>query len=313
MDSDAALLEVRELTKSYGSLRAVDSLSLRIRAGEIFALLGPNGAGKSTAIGMIAGLLRPTGGSIEYRGKPLKDHERGKLGLCPQDICVWESLTCLEQLVLTARLYGVRGPDARRRSSLLLESMGLADKSRKLARTLSGGMKRRLNILLALVHDPEILILDEPQAGLDPQSRILVREYIETLSREKTVILTTHDMEEADKLADRIAIIDHGRLLCMDTPAKVKDATGRGDIVEIQLGKDGASDRREFDRFMRRDFPDASERSGLYSLLSEDASGTMARLLSKLEALGLEPRDYRIRKKNLEDVFIDLTGRGLRE
>lgn len=316
MPTADASLRIEGLTKRYGGLVAVDGLSLEVRPGEVFALLGPNGAGKSTTIGMIAGLVKPTAGRVAFGDGAGRAGARGRgaIGLCPQDICVWESLTCYEQLVLAARLYDVPGPEARRRATALLDAMGLADKGRKLAKTLSGGMKRRLNIVLALAHDPAILILDEPQAGLDPQSRILVREYLAGIARAKTVILTTHDMEEADKVADRVAIIDHGKLLCLDRPEALKAGGAKGDVVEIQLGAARADKAElELERRARAAHPGAALRGGLLSLLSPSATEDMGRLLALAAGLGLEVSDYRIRKKTLEDVFIALTGRGLRE
>ena len=154
-------------------------------------------------------------------GTALRDDIRAcrrRIGLCPQELVIWETLTCLEQLVFVGTQYDLARGEARRRALELLDILGLSDKANKLAKTLSGGMKRRLNLALALVHDPELLVLDEPQAGLDPQSRILVREYIRSLAEEKTVLLTTHEMDEADRLAERIGIIDHGQLLVLDTP-----------------------------------------------------------------------------------------------
>jgi len=231
---DHAVLSLRNVKKSYGDLLAVNELSLDILRGEIFGFLGPNGAGKTTTINMICGLLMSDSGEIWINGRSLQENLRAcrrMMGLCPQDLIIWESLTCFEQLEFVARIYDVPRDRARKKTKELLGVLGLEEKKNKLAKTLSGGMKRRLNIALALVHDPEILILDEPQAGLDPQSRILVREYIQSLAGRTTVILTTHDMDEADRLAGRIAIIDHGRLLVLDTSDRLKNRVGAGDFL----------------------------------------------------------------------------------
>ena len=198
-NSAETVLRAENLTKRYGDLLAVDRLSLEVRGGEILGFLGPNGAGKTTAIGMMCGLLRPDAGETFIRGRPVRggDPEAlARVGLAPQSVILWPKLTCLEQLEFIGEMYGMPRPDARRRGRELLETVGLAEKTNKLARTLSGGMQRRLNLVLALVHDPEIVILDEPEAGLDPQGRVLVRDYIRSLARErgKTVILTTHNM-----------------------------------------------------------------------------------------------------------------------
>ena len=212
-----------------------------------------------------------------------------------------------------ARLYNVDRKSSRSRALELLEVLGLAEKRKKLAGTLSGGMKRRLNIGLALVHEPQILILDEPQAGLDPQSRVLVREYIKSLSRRITVILTTHDMEEADRMADRIAIIDHGSLLVLDTPGKLKDRLGEGEILEIKIG---AGEEERLDRLWK-DLPPSlkrlyhQERTLLFTGM--DIPGSIPLTLKAFQDHHITVEDFSVRKKTLEDVFITLTGRSLRE
>ncbi len=183
------VLETRDLTKRYGSLLAVDRLNLAVWRGEIFALLGPNGAGKTTTIHMMVGLLKPDSGQVLIEGSVVnassENRHRSKtrsLGICPQQTILWEKLTCIEQLEFTGEMYDVPRKQARRRGEELLEALGLADQRDTLGAALSGGMQRRLNLALALIHDPDILVLDEPEAGLDPQSRILVREYIRSLA-----------------------------------------------------------------------------------------------------------------------------------
>jgi ABC-2 type transport system ATP-binding protein len=176
-----AVLEAVSLTKRYGDLTAVADLSLAVEPGEVFGLLGPNGAGKTTCIQMLCGLLRPDTGQVLIHGRPVAGGDpdvRVRVGVCPQNVVLWQNATCLEQLEFIGEMYDVPRREARRRGEALLEAMGLAEKRDKLAKTLSGGMQRRLNIAMALVHDPEILVLDEPEAGQDPQSRVLVREYI---------------------------------------------------------------------------------------------------------------------------------------
>jgi ABC-2 type transport system ATP-binding protein len=182
-------------------------------------LLGPNGAGRSTTIKMLCGLIKADAGSITFVGVTMSSGYKlikRLIGLCPQEIVIWELLTCLEQLKFVGMSYGLSSKEAAGKAESLLEALGLTEKRKELAKTLSGGMQRSLNIALALVHDPELVILDEPQAGLDPQSRILVRSFIRELAKKKTVILTTHDMDEADRLSDRIGIMDRGRILLTD-------------------------------------------------------------------------------------------------
>jgi len=314
--SEEWVIRLDGLRKSYGELMAVKDLSLDIYRGEIFGFLGPNGAGKTTAISMICGLLKKDAGEIRIDGRSLEeDYGRCKktMGLCPQEIVIWESLTCLEQLEFTARLYDVPRSVARKRSLGLLGIFGLEEKKHKLAKTLSGGMKRRLNIALALVHDPQILILDEPQAGLDPQSRILVREYIRSLAKKKTVILTTHDMDEADRLAERIGIIDHGELLVLDTSDNLKDQIGSGDILEIKI----SGLQEEKIARLRQNLPEnlrhLDYQHGNLRFVGCNIPDVLSDLLEKFKQIGLKIEDMTIRKKTLEDVFISLTGRKLRE
>ncbi len=313
------ILQTTGLTKRYGALTAVQELTLEVNEGEIFGFLGPNGAGKTTSINMICGLLKPDAGQVTLHGVPVHGGDpavRARVGVCPQEIVLWERLTCLEQLQFIGEMYGVSSREARRRGEQLLEELGLAEKRRQQARTLSGGMQRRLNLAMALVHDPELLVLDEPEAGLDPQSRVKVREYIQSLAHKKTVILTTHNMDEAERVADRVAIIDHGRLLVLDTPQALKQRVGSGDVVEIGFNGatgDGAAARAQaaLQPLVGETLVDA--RRGVLIIHALNAVGALPALLSTLESAGLQPTEVRVRANTLEDVFIQLTGRGLRE
>jgi ABC-2 type transport system ATP-binding protein len=307
------ILQTRNITKHYGSLTAVNDLTLEVYEGEVFGLLGPNGAGKTTSINMLCGLLRPDSGQVLIHGKVITDGDasvRSRVGVCPQNIILWNTLTCLEQMQFIGEMYGLRGKSARQRGEQLLKELDLSEKKDRLARTLSGGMQRRLNLAMALVHDPEILVLDEPEAGLDPQSRVLVREYIKSLAHQKTIILTTHNMDEADRMADRVAIIDHGQLLTVDTPEALKRKVGEGDVLEIEL-KDGPMDRA-----MATITPLVPEISATNHTLVIRARGVVELLPAILDALhsvGAHPGEVRLRANTLEDVFISLTGRRLRE
>jgi len=313
-DADV-ILSLLNLRKSFGGLEAVRDLSLDVFRGEVFGFLGPNGAGKTTTIRMICGLLRADGGEIRVNGVKLGENVRDcrrRIGLCPQELVIWETLTCLEQLVFVGTQYDLSRREARRRSLELLDILGLSEKRNRLAKTLSGGMKRRLNLALALVHDPELLVLDEPQAGLDPQSRVMVREYLLSLAQEKTVLLTTHEMDEADRLAGRIGIIDHGRLLVLDTPERLKEKHAGGDILEMTIGEDTTG----VDGFLR-ELPDnltaLESLPGTLRLTGPALHDRIAPLFQELKTAGVEARDVTLRKPTLEDVFISLTGRGLRE
>lgn len=310
------VLSLKGLQKSYGDLVAVKDLSLEIYRGEVFGFLGPNGAGKTTTIKMICGLLKSDAGEILINSHSLKTHYREckrQLGLCPENLVIWESLTCLEQLEFIGQQYDLSRDAAKKKALELLDTLGLTDERNKLARELSSGMKRRLNIALALVHDPEILILDEPQAGLDPQSRILVREYIRSLSKRITVILTTHDMDEVDKLADRVGIIDNGQMLVIDTPEGLKSRIGAGDILEIKIAADQDDALENLKVVFPKSLCDFTYQDETIRLVNIDALGVLPVLLEAFQHAHMEILDISIRKKTLEDVFIDLTGRRLRE
>jgi ABC-2 type transport system ATP-binding protein len=309
------VLETEGLTKRYGDLVAVNNLILEVYEGEVFGFLGPNGAGKTTSINMMCGLLKPDAGTVTIRGERIDGSAadvRARVGVCPQDIVLWERLTCLEQLQFIGQMYDLPGREAKRRGEQLLDELDLLDKRNKQARTLSGGMQRRLNLAMALVHDPKIIVLDEPEAGLDPQSRVKVREYIQSLARQKTVILTTHNMDEADRMADRVAIIDHGELLVLDTPKSLKQCVGEGDVVEI-----GLSTPPDNGTTLQAAFADLVSETQLDDKLltvrALNAVGSLTAILDRLESVGVQPGEVRIRENTLEDVFIQLTGRRLRE
>ena len=309
------MIELFHLSKKFGDFVAVDDLSLRINQGEILGLLGPNGAGKTTTIKMICGLLEHDSGEIQWETEaPLSE----TMGVCPQENLFWPKLTCLEQLVFMGQMHQLSQPKATERAIELLGVLGLEAKKHILASKLSGGMKRRLNIALALIHDPPVLILDEPEAGLDPQSRILVRDLIRSLARDKTIILTTHNMDEAERLADRVAIIDRGKLLEIGTVESLKQILGSGDILEIKtlnnLNDDTVSQLQE----ALSKIEDLSSAQVSYSdnkliLKLPRALDNLSKVTGVIQSLDMEIHDVQLRKTTLEDVFINLTGRALRE
>jgi ABC-2 type transport system ATP-binding protein len=311
------VLQTEGLTKRYGSLTAVDDLSLEVYEGEVFGFLGPNGAGKTTSINMMCGLLKPDKGRVLLHGKALNGGDkrvRARVGMCPQDIVVWERLTCIEQLQFVGQMYGLKGKQARKNGETLLVELDLTEKRDKQARTLSGGMQRRLNLALALVHDPEIVVLDEPEAGLDPQSRLKVREYIHSLARLKTIILTTHNMDEAERLADRVAIIDHGQLLVLDTPEALKRRVGEGDVLEMNLSGQEVEDEQIEAALTSLDSQlDASITGKSLMVRALNVVNLLPLILDALNGMGVQPGEVRLRQNSLEDVFIQLTGRRLRQ
>jgi ABC-2 type transport system ATP-binding protein len=312
------LLSIEGLSRSFGSIKAVDDLSFEVRRGEIFGFLGPNGAGKTTTINMICGLLKPDNGTIHYGDLPIKEIVRRKknlIGICPQELVLWDYLTCQEQLVFVAEIHDLARRQARRRAKELLARLGLEEKRKKTAKTLSGGLKRRLNLALALVHEPEIVILDEPEAGLDPQSRIMIREFIRSLARDKTVIFTTHNMDEAERLCDRVAIIDHGKLLVVDTPDDLKEKAGEGDIVEVNIEKKEVVSALE--KEIKATLADKLKKfvvvDGRLIMRILDAARYLSTIMKILENNNIARKDTRFRWNSLEDVFINFTGRSLRE
>ncbi len=307
------VLQAHSLNKRYGSLTAIQDLSLEVYEGEVLGILGPNGAGKTTSINIICGLLRPDSGQVIIRGKSITDGNgdiRARVGVCPQNIVLWGQLTCLEQMVFIGEMYGMRGGAACRRSEQLLRDLDLMEKRTTRACTLSGGMQRRLNLAMALIHDPEILVLDEPEAGLDPQSRVLLREYIKRLARQKTIILTTHNMDEAERMADRVAILDHGKLLTVDTPEALKRTAGEGDVLEIEVEGSPIEAAREAITAVA---PQTSIADHMLIIRARSVVELLPALLEALHEINARVGEVRLRANTLEDVFISLTGRRLRE
>jgi ABC-2 type transport system ATP-binding protein len=309
MNPESISLKAENLCKTFNGFVAVENFSIEIGSGEIFGLLGPNGAGKTTSIKMITGLLKPDSGRIEFKTKTNDEkNNRLRVGLCPQELVLWNNLTCLEQLVFIAEMYNVPRLVARERAMKLLEKIGLTEKSKKLVKTLSGGMQRRMNLIMALMHDPEILILDEPEAGLDPQSRVMVRDFIYSLSKTKTVIFTTHNMDEADRLCDRIAIMDHGKILISDSPQNLKRNIGESDKLEI-LFSGAAAQLNDISNFAEE--VELKESSVLFK--SKAIIDRIPFILESLKNKGVTITGMNLSENTLEDVFISLTGRKLRE
>ena len=309
------IIETQDITREFEDFKAVDGLSLQIKKGEVFGFLGPNGAGKTTSIKMMVGLLKPTSGQVLINGKGMKKFNKASIGVCPQELVLWDNLTCVESLRLIGDMYEVPKKLLKQRIELLLNDLILTDKANTLVSNLSGGMKRRLNLALALVHQPEIVILDEPSEGLDPQSRRVLWKYIRSLRDDegKTVILTTHLMDEADRLSDRVAIIDHGKLLRLDTPDNLKKEIGEGDVVELTL--DDKKMNQEVIHILSQDedFISVYEVDGKINLRGLNALSKFPKIMELLEKKDIRVADLSMRQNTLEDVFIELTGTSLRE
>lgn len=310
------IMSINNLCKSYNGMKAVNDLSFDVYKGDILGFLGPNGSGKTTTINMICGLLKADEGDIIINGLSIKNNPketRGLIGMCPQNVVVWKDLTCIEQIEFMGSMYNISVKESRKRGIELLEAMGLSEKKDKKAKTLSGGMQRRLNIILALIHDPDIIILDEPEAGLDPQSRVLVRDYIKTLTKKKTVILTTHNMDEAERMVDRVAIVDKGRLLVLNTPDKLKKEAGEGNILEIKTSSIKAEIKNEIRNILLEQIDNVSFSDELIIITDKNVLNNVDAIINMISSNGILIEDIRLRKKTLEDVFISLTGRRIRE
>jgi ABC-2 type transport system ATP-binding protein len=309
------MIEAIDLTKRYDDLMAVDGLNIGIKKGEVFGFLGPNGAGKTTSIKMMVGLLRPTSGKVLIDGKEVQNIEKGTIGICPQELMLWENLTCKESLNLMADMYEVPKNIRDPRVQKLLDDLFLQEKADTMVSKLSGGMKRRLNLALAVVHEPEVVVLDEPSEGLDPQSRRVLWNYIRSMRDEegKTVILTTHIMDEADQLSDRIGIIDHGKLIRLDTPQNLKKEIGEGDVVDMKLSDPLRNEDLIQELADQKEIISVHEVNGRINIRALNAVGKLPMMMQTVEKLDLSVADISVRQNTLEDVFIELTGTGLRE
>jgi ABC-2 type transport system ATP-binding protein len=290
-------------------------VSIHIEEGETFGLLGPNGAGKTTAISMIAGLLETDGGSVTVAGEPISTGStrgRAAIGLVPQDLAIYPDLTGEENLSFFGRLYGMNGQNLGTRAAEVLAVIGLTDRKDDQTKDYSGGMKRRLNIGIGLLHGPRLLILDEPTVGVDPQSRNAILESVESLSREGIAVLyTTHYMEEAERLCDRVAIIDEGKVQAEGTRRELVAMVGQKDRVAITGSGNlaGAADAV-------RSLPGvtgASASDGRIEILTDDASALLPTLLSRVSEAGGSISGVEVVEPNLEAVFLHLTGKALRD
>jgi ABC-2 type transport system ATP-binding protein len=309
------MLEVKDLTKSYGKLIAVTGVSFRADSGETIGLLGPNGAGKTTTVSIIAGLLSPDSGEVLIEGKQVKsdtDPVKLKIGLVPQDMALYDKLSARDNLTFFAALYSLIGAKAKQAIAEALNLVGLSDRAGDKVGTFSGGMKRRLNLAAALLHDPQILLLDEPTVGVDPQSRNAIFENLETLKkRGKTLIYTTHYMEEAERLCDRIVIIDHGKLIADDTLEGLHKLLPITNVIAIELDNvDGFNPEQllALSEVKSAELEQSTLRVGVHDL-SRGAPG----ILRWLSENGHSYHHVSSEQPTLETVFLTLTGRSLRD
>ncbi|MDD3839959.1 MAG: ABC transporter ATP-binding protein [Clostridia bacterium] len=308
-------IEVRKLEKKFDSVAAVSGIDFNVQKGEIFGLLGPNGAGKSTVISMMCGLIKPTNGDVIIDGQSiLKNAGKVKklLGVVPQDVALYPTLTARENLGFWGRMYGLSGEFLQTKVEQVLDIIGLKNREDERIDRYSGGMKRRVNIAVALLNDPELLIMDEPTVGIDPQSRNHILETVKKLNRQgMTVIYTSHYMEEAEYLCDRVGVMDYGKIIALGTNQQLKKMVGEQDRIEIVV------DRiyQEAIQHIRsiQSVKEATVQENSISIMARDGSSILAELLGILTGYDSGIKTVSVHQPNLESVFLHLTGRALRD
>lgn len=308
------MLQIDHLTKTYDTIKAVDDISFEVKEGEIFGFLGPNGAGKTTTISMIAGLLKPDSGKIRINSLDLDGNLKNiksLMGVVPQEMAFYEELTAKENLLFWGKLYGVRKKELDERVQYYLDKTGLLGRENDALKKYSGGMKRRINLIIGLIHEPKLLLLDEPTIGIDIQTKLNIYEIIKEASTNGTTILyTTHNLQEAEELCHRIAIIDLGKILALGTLDELIQIVGEKDIVIIS-GKFSIDKARTIISEFQQATVLSIEEGKL--VLSLEASKNISTLLEEFFKKGITIDDVSIKQPNLESVFLKLTGKELRE
>jgi ABC-2 type transport system ATP-binding protein len=313
------ILQTHDLVKQYPGADepAVRGVSFAIRKGEIFSLLGPNGAGKTTTISMISGLLEPTEGDATVAGYSVADEPmqaKRVIGVVPQEIALYRSLTARENLVFWGRMYGLSGGELRQRIDEVLEVAGLADRAGERIDTYSGGMQRRINIAVGLLPRPQIVFMDEPTVGIDPQSRRRILDTVNELNQAgMTVLYTTHYMEEAQELSDRIGIIDYGKMIALGTQDELTKLVGEEDAIELSIQEESTSPEMLTAFQAVPGVTNATADNGTVRLLAQDGNQVLPGLIEAANSQGIKVSNVSIQEPNLESVFLHLTGRALRD
>ena len=311
------VLEVKQLTKRFKDFEAVKSVSFSVQKGESYGLLGPNGAGKTTTIQMISGLFPPSSGSIEIAGVDMVRHPKkgqGLLGIVPQEIALYQTMSARENLAFWGRMYGLKGSNLQKRINDVLEIIGLADRAKEKVETFSGGMKRRVNIGAAILHSPELLIMDEPTVGIDPQSRSHILETVKKLNKEgMTVIYTSHYMEEVEYLCEKIGIMDHGEFITSGTISELRETIG--DRSRIVMNFSEVHEPGNIKKFLAPlvHEEDLIMQQNELAILHKEPQKILSELIQSITGAGYEITSVEIVEPNLESVFLHLTGRSLRD
>ncbi len=314
-DSASPAIEVRDLQKSFGDNHAVEGVSFDVQQGEIFSLLGPNGAGKTTTISMLSCLLRPDRGDARVMGHSIREEAlqvKAVLGVVPQEIALYEDLSARENLTFWGKMYGLRGLPLRRRVDEVLDVIGLTDRAKERVGKYSGGMKRRVNIGVALLHKPRVIYMDEPTVGIDPQSRRNILDSVVALKDGgMTVLYTTHYMEEAQELSDHIAIMDHGRMIACGTHEELVKLVGQQTRIDLTVNTEAGKVMGAWKTV--EGVTSLSAEEGLITVLVADSNVVLPRLFETATRLSARITSVDIREPNLEAVFLHLTGRALRD
>jgi ABC-2 type transport system ATP-binding protein len=313
----SAILDVQNLVKNYGDFKAVKGVSFYIEEGEIFSLLGPNGAGKTTTISMLSTLYTPTSGDATIGGHSItKDPMgvRGIIGVVPQDLALYEDLTARENLIFWGQMYNMSGKPLTMRVDEVLEQIGLTDKAKDRVKTYSGGMKRRVNIGVGLLHKPRLLFMDEPTVGIDPQSRRAILDTVKDLNKQgMTLLYTTHYMEEAEELSHRVGIFDHGEMIAIGTQKELTQQVGEAETLILHVGENDDSEALAKTLKDIQGVQQATAVDHEISVVCAEAEDVLAAVVTKANDSGIKIRSIDIREPNLEAVFLHLTGRALRD
>ncbi|HJQ15147.1 MAG TPA: ATP-binding cassette domain-containing protein [Anaerolineales bacterium] len=313
----SVFLEAYGLVKKYGDFTAVKGISFDIKEGEIFSLLGPNGAGKTTTISMLSTLYTPTSGDASIGGHSITKNPmavKQVIGVIPQEIALYEDLTARENLIFWGQMYGLSGQALTSRVDEVLEQIGLIDKAKNKVKTYSGGMKRRVNIGVGLLHKPRLLFMDEPTVGIDPQSRRAILDTVKDLNKAgMTVLYTTHYMEEAQEISDRVGIIDHGELIAIGTQKELTQQVGQTETLVLHIGENEDSKALANSLGDVKDVLEAIAGNQEVSVITYEAEAVLAPVVTMANERGIKIRSIDIREPNLEAVFLQLTGRALRD